>query len=430
MNGSRRCAAATHRATRAIAAAALVAGLVAGCASFPDSAASFTVQPSLSPVQPSVVVPSPPTPPSPSRPPASTTTTPTTGSPSSPSTPPESAPPTATSPSDPTSTAPTNPCAPTDPAVVATCLAAPWGLAPLPDGTSALVGERTTGKIWQVGIQQPQSVVATIDGIDASGDGGLLGIALSPYYPEDGLVYAYVTTKDDNRILRFAPGQTPKAILTGIPKGTTHNGGPLVFGSDDLLYVATGDAGNARAAAAPTSLAGKVLRLDTFGKPATGNPGGTAVYARGFSDPTGICPLPDGRVAVLDHRPTADLLLPVTSGTDFTTPASGAALWTYQPGDGGASDCTVSAGYLLATSLDATKITSIQMTTTGSFTGSPQDLVKGAYGRLLSAVTGARDLVWATTSNKDGHGSPVSSDDRVIVLPAAAGGGGGGGSPD
>ncbi len=275
-----------------------------------------------------------------------------------------------------------------------------------------------------------KALVTTIAGVDAKGDGGLLGIALSPYYGEDGLIYAYVTTSTDNRIVRFAPGQKPKAILTGIPKGKVHNGGPIAFGTDNFLYVATGDAGNAKAAAAPTSLAGKVLRVDTFGKPAAGNPDKTAVYAAGLTDPTGICPLTGSSMGVLDHRASSDLLLTLKAGQDYTTPVSGDALWTYQPGDGGGVDCAISAGFLLATSLDAAKITGVQLAPTGGFTGSPEDLIKGKYGRLLTLITGAQDLVWATTSNKDGHGKPIPSDDRVIVLPAAAGGGGGGGGPD
>jgi hypothetical protein len=133
---------------------------------------------------------------------------------------------------------------------------------------------------------------------------------------------------------------------------------------------------------------------------------------------------------VVDHRPASDLLIPVAAGHDYAKPVSGDALWTYEPGDGGGVDCAISAGFLLATSLEAAKITGVQLAPGGGFTGAPQDLIKGKYGRLLTLVTGAQDLVWATTSNKDGHGKPIPSDDRVIVLPAAAGGGGGGGGPD
>jgi glucose/arabinose dehydrogenase len=414
MNPPRRPA--RRRRTQVLAAALtallVTAVLVAGCASFPDSTPTFTVQPSLRPNDATLVTPTPLS--------GSSGTSPSPSPSSGSASPPVS--------SSPTST-PADPCAPTDPAVIATCLTAPWGLAPLPDGQSALVGERTTGKIFTVAAGRKPDLVTTVTGLDTSGGGGLLGIALSPYYTEDSLIYVYVSTAADNRILRIAPGEQPKAIFTGIPKGRQHNGGPIAFGADRMLYVATGDTGDPAAASDPASLAGKVLRLDAFGKPATGNPGGSAVYASGFTDPTGICPLPGGRVGALDHRNTGDLLIPVRSGKDYRHTASDDTLWIYQAGDGGAVDCAVSAGYLLSSSLAAKKVTSIQMTPNGGFTGSPQDLIPNEYGRLLTVVTGPGDLVWLTTSNKDGHGKPVPSDDRVIVLPAAGGGGGGGG-PD
>jgi len=67
-----------------------------------------------------------------------------------------------------------------DPNVVASGLAVPTGLVVLPDG-SAIVGERDTGRLLQVfPDRSPARVRMTVPGIDASGDGGLLGLALSP----------------------------------------------------------------------------------------------------------------------------------------------------------------------------------------------------------------------------------------------------------
>ena len=83
----------------------------------------------------------------------------------------------------------------------------------------------------------------------------------------------------------------PKAIFTGIPRGATHNGGRIAFAADRSLYVGTGDTGVPALAVDPTSLAGKVLRLDEFGKPAESNPTpDSAVYASGFTQVTGMCP--------------------------------------------------------------------------------------------------------------------------------------------
>ena len=46
--------------------------------------------------------------------------------------------------------------------------------------------------------------------VQAAGDGGLTSLALSPSYVEDQLVFAYITTASDNRVVRFAKGQAPK----------------------------------------------------------------------------------------------------------------------------------------------------------------------------------------------------------------------------
>jgi len=350
----------------------------------------------------------------------------TPGQPSpTPSTPPSGS--TAPSPPPSGSEAPTDPCAPTDEAVIATCLSAPWGLAPLPDGVSALVGERTTGRILRVEKGKEPILVAQIDGVDSTGDGGLLGIVLSPSYDEDGLIFAYVSTATDNRIIRVASGDTPKAIFTGIPHGTTHNGGRLAFAADRSLYVGTGDTGHPTAAADPASLAGKILRLDESGQPVETNPTpGSAVYASGFTQVAGMCPTADGTMAALDDRPQQDLLLPLIAGTDYTKVADGQALWTWTVADGGAADCAITDGILASTSLDKQQLTGIETGAGGTFTGSPNVLLDNRYGRLLTVAGGVEGLLWLTTSNKDGAGTPVPSDDRVVVVPSQSGGGEGG----
>ena len=76
--------------------------------------------------------------------------------------------------------------------VVTGGLAAPWALAFLPDG-SALVSERDTARIKRVSPDGDVTRVGTVDGVQASGEGGLLGIALSPSYQSDHLLFAYFT---------------------------------------------------------------------------------------------------------------------------------------------------------------------------------------------------------------------------------------------
>src|SRR6185369_1519875 len=83
---------------------------------------------------------------------------------------------------------------------IATGLHVPWGIAFLPNG-DALVSERTTGKILRIphGGAKPR-VAMKVPGVDLNaGEGGLLGLAVSPGYATDKLVYAYSTTAAGSR---------------------------------------------------------------------------------------------------------------------------------------------------------------------------------------------------------------------------------------
>ena len=111
-----------------------------------------------------------------------------------------------------------------DPAVVATCLGTTGGVTVLPDGSAALVTERRSGRLMQVSPNTKPRLVDTL-AVDASSDGGLLGVALSPTWVQDQLLYLYLTTPTDNRVVRLSPGDSPKPVLTGIPRGPSGNAG-------------------------------------------------------------------------------------------------------------------------------------------------------------------------------------------------------------
>ena len=175
--------------------------------------------------------------------------------------------------------------------MVATKLNQPTGLVVLPDGT-ALVGERTTGRILRVQPMpgQPATLVQRLAGVDGSGDGGLLDLAISPTFDQDGLIYAYLSTATDNRVVHFSLGSPPSAIVTGIPKGRTGNAGRIAFDATGALLTGTGDAGRPALAASATSLAGKILRTSDIGRPLPDNPvPGSPIFARGLRSVDGLC---------------------------------------------------------------------------------------------------------------------------------------------
>jgi glucose/arabinose dehydrogenase len=324
-----------------------------------------------------------------------------------------------------------------DPNVVATHLHAPVGLTMLPDGT-ALVGERTTGRIVRVQplAGRPVPTVRQLSGLDTSGDGGLLDLALSPTYSEDGLIYAYVTTATDNRVVDFTLKGPVTPVLVGIPKGSAGNTGRIAFGGDGDLYVGTGDAGRAADAANPRKLAGKVLRIDDIGDPAGGNPSPSSpVWTSGHYRVNGLCPVPQA-TAVLEveagpaGRPddvndlVADSYYGWPAANSSARPALGELPDPYRSPGG----CAVLDNHLWVTSLDGRALLSAPLKgiRTTPAIGKFSAVLTNKYGRLKTVVAADDGALWLTTSNRDGSGSPVSADERVIrYLPT----GGGGGAP-
>src|SRR5262245_20913734 len=195
--------------------------------------------------------------------------------------------------------------------IVASGFRIPWGVAFLPDGT-ALVTERgnsapdqrsattaTPAAIPRILSVSPAGRVAEVQRMPEVstlfGEGGLLGIAVSPHYASDGWVYVYYSTATDNRIARLHLGQRRQPILTGIPVDTSsparfHLGGRLAFGPDGMLYASTGETYVARNIAQdPASLGGKILRITPEGRPAPGNPfPNSPVYSLGHRNVQGL----------------------------------------------------------------------------------------------------------------------------------------------
>ena len=157
------------------------------------------------------------------------------------------------------------------PSVLVGGLAVPWAIAFLPGG-DALVTERDSARLLRVTPRGGVSTVGTVPGAEPYGEGGLLGVAVSPAFGRDRQVYLYVSTAADNRIVRFrysGGGIGPlDPVVTGIPRAAVHNGGRLAFGPDGMLWAATGEHGEPGLAQDRNSLAGKILRMTPEGRPA------------------------------------------------------------------------------------------------------------------------------------------------------------------
>lgn len=316
--------------------------------------------------------------------------------------------------------------------VIASGLHLPWDLDFLPDGT-ALVTERDTARILQVEpgaggwrVREAQ----TIDGVDPDGEGGLLGIAISPDYESDGWVFAYHSTASDNRIVRFQLGQEPEPIRTGIPRAAVHNGGQLAFGPDGYLYASTGDADRPARSQNLDSLGGKILRLTVDGDPAPGNPLDTPVWAYGLRNVQGLAWDGAGRLWATEFgasdvdevnrlEPGGNYGWPVCEGPcppgedGFVDPAV-----TWPTEEASCSGAAIAGGTLVAACLRGQRLWLVDLTEGGTVLGAPRALLVREYGRLRAAVFAPDGSLWVTTSNLDERldRAPEVTDDRIIRL--------------
>jgi len=163
----------------------------------------------------------------------------------------------------------------------------PWGLAFLPDGR-LLVTERP-GRLRIVGKDGKLSPpVSGAPKVHASGQGGLLDVALAPDFAASRTIYlSFADPRDGSRTgtslarARLAGDgegaalQDVKVIFRQEPSyaSSNHFGSRIVFARDGSLFLTMGDRYSARDEAQnPANHLGKLVRLTAEGAPHPGNP--------------------------------------------------------------------------------------------------------------------------------------------------------------
>lgn len=154
------------------------------------------------------------------------------------------------------------------------------------DGTQRLFIVQRAGllKIYQpgTGLLGTPFLDITAD-VDTFFEGGFLGLAFHPDYPQNGYFYVNYTRDGSGGdslttvIDRFTvsagdpniadPASRVEILTIGQPAGN-HNGGDLHFGSDGYLYIGMGDGGASSFTSQNTSThLGKMLRIDPCDTP-------------------------------------------------------------------------------------------------------------------------------------------------------------------
>ncbi|WP_251341806.1 PQQ-dependent sugar dehydrogenase [Haloplanus halophilus] len=312
---------------------------------------------------------------------------------------------------------------------LATDLEVPWGTA-FRDGTLYLT-ERP-GRIVRLVDGAVEPVVEDVP-VKAAGEGGLLGLA---FHPDQPYAYTHQTYEPAdggtaNRLVRhdLDDDWAGEPLIEGIPGSFIHDGGRLLV-HDDALYMTCGDAADGALAKDPDVLAGSVLRITLDGDPHPDNPFDSPVFSYGHRNPQGLT-VRRGEIYSTEHGPDVGDEInvlragahygwpEVTGPSDddrFTDPVTSYSP-TIAPASATVYDGPIEAwrGDFLFGTLKAEHVHRVRLDG-----GDDPDVVAedrlfgGEFGRIRTVFTGPEGHLHATTSNRDGRGSPVASDDRVL----------------
>jgi len=323
----------------------------------------------------------------------------------------------------------------------------PWELVFLSED-KALVTERG-GRIRLIesGILQEEAY-KVIDEAEHIGEGGLMGMAKHPDYPNQKYLYVMYTYRENNailnRVVRYIDTGTTmefdRTIVEAIPGSRVHNGGRIAFGPDSLLYICTGDTWQSEIAQDINNLGGKILRFTPDGDIPADNPfAGSPVYSLGHRNPQGLTWHPKTNALFSsEHGPSGefglrdkDIINIIESGNNYgwplvlgdanvepyvdpiimwprATPPSGMTFWH---------------DHLFVATLRSQALIRIDITHSGDsyeVTGIDRlfanDWSSGIYGRLRDTVVGPDNALYVLTNNYDGRGTPREGDDKILRI--------------
>ena len=330
-----------------------------------------------------------------------------------------------------------------------TNLDVPWQLIFLPETNRALVTERD-GVIRLIEDGNLQKEPYFEPKLYAAGEGGLMGMAYHPNFPEEPYIYIMYTYQGQNAIVynkvtritdQGEYGSDEIDIITQIPGGRVHDGGRIAFGPDDKLYITTGDTWNRGIAQDINNLGGKILRVNPDGSIPQDNPyDNSYVYSLGHRNPQGLDWHPDTKqLFISEHGPSGeeglrgrDRIMVIKPGANYGWPNSigyfenneyenPLIMWENATPPSG---ITFYKNDLYVATLGSQSLIRISLEHENNYNYEVNKIERlfaignydGVYGRLRDVIVGPDNNLYLLTNNRDGRGNPQEGDDKILKI--------------
>lgn len=317
-------------------------------------------------------------------------------------------------------------------ATVAQNLEVPWSIVFLPNNDILFTERKGTVKLIS---NNNISTVINIPDVLEYGEGGLMGMTLHPNFTQNKSIYfmyTYLGSGNNtlNRVVRFKFNNNTLSektiIVDAIPGAIYHNGGRIKFGPDGFLYITTGDSLEPSLAQNTNSLAGKILRVTDVGQPAPGNPFSNLVYSYGHRNPQGLTWDLEGRLWETEHgrsNPSGfDEINIIQKGKNYgwpeiqgsekrlgmESPLAQSGNETWAP-----ADAVFYKNSFFYTGLKGQALYELKIENGNAVI--TKHLLQ-EFGRIRELVLGPDNLLYITTSNRDGRGTVSSGDDRILKV--------------
>lgn len=351
--------------------------------------------------------------------------------------------------------------------VVARNFDVPWGLAIAPQGR-IFVTERI-GRVQVIDSdgRYPNPMIDLTSVVAQIGEGGLMGIDVDPDFSNNSYFYVMYTYRASpgryvsrvERLYEYDWGyaRRDRIIVDGIPSGEAHAGGRIKIGPDRKLYIATGTM-RCGVAQDLRQLDGKILRVNLDGTAPSDNPfPGQAplVYSYGHREVQGLAWDAQNQLFATEHGPTGDCgygysrdeINIIFRGGNYgwpqcagsCAPSDGRYIdpvreWTTaaEGGEGTAAPCgaafhpngwfffaTLGSSAWAPAPLYARHLHAIQFDNSAGYYVNTDERTYfyQQYGRIRDVVVDAAPgrYLYFTTSNRDGRGDSIASDDDKVM---------------